>query len=354
MSERKFRILVVDDEPHNRTLLRLSLQNLGYEIVEAENALKAFEVLNRDVDLVLTDVMMPEIDGFEMVRRIRANSETSDIPVIMVTTLSKKQDRITAIEAGANDFICKPVDILELKVRVKSMIKQKEQQDEIKNFASELNHMIEDKTAQLRKAIVELDHAHKESILHLCNAAEYKDEETAAHILRMSNYSALLAHELKLDREEVELIRISSPMHDVGKIGIPDSILLKPGPLDSNEWNIMKTHPVIGAKILGRSNSKYVNMGAIIAESHHEKWDGSGYPHGLSGENIPLPGRICAIADVFDALTSKRPYKEAFSTEVALPIMQEGKGVHFDPHILGVFFDNLDKIIEIKTKYSDL
>ena len=353
MNEHKHRILVVDDEPHNRTLLKMALEKMGYEVAEAENAFKAFEVLDRYFDLVLADVMMPEINGFEMVQRIRACSETAEIPVIMVTTLSEKKDRIRAIEAGANDFISKPVDMVELKVRVNSMIRQKVQQDEIKNYQAELHQMVEDRTERLKCALEELDHAHRESILHLCNAAEYKDEETAAHILRMSNYAAMIARELKLDKSEVDLIRVSSPMHDVGKIGIPDSILLKPGPLDDNEWKAMKMHPLIGSKILGGSNSEYVKMGAVIAKSHHEKWDGSGYPLGLSGEDIPLPGRISAVADVFDALTSKRPYKDAFPIEVALSIMQEGRGVHFDPKVLDVFLANMDEVLEIKKTYSD-
>lgn len=353
MVERKKRILVVDDEPHNRALLTMSLEKLGYEVIEAENALKAFSVLDRSFDLVLADVMMPEVNGFEMVRRIRANEETSDLPVIMVTTLSEKQDRITALEAGANDFVSKPVDLTELKVRVKSLLRQKEQQDEIKNFQAELHRMVEDRTEKLKLALDELDHAHRESVLHLCNAAEYKDEETAAHILRMSNYAALIAREIKMSKKQVDLIRISSPMHDVGKIGIPDNILLKPGPLDAEEWETMKSHPLIGANILGGGHSEYVKMGALIAEFHHEKWDGSGYPHGLRGKDIPLPGRICAVADVFDALTSKRPYKDAFPLEVALPIMKEGRGTHFDPDVLDAFLDNLDEVLKIKATYSD-
>lgn len=309
------KILVVDDEPHNILLLKRHLIKMGHEVIGAENAVVAKSYLDRSFDLVLTDIMMPEINGFEFVETIRNNPEIENIPVIVVTTLSEKDDQLRAVAAGANDFITKPIDELELQVRVTSMLRIKAQQDEIVRFEGELHSLVEERTRELQEALRAVRKSHQETIFHLSAAAEYKDEETGTHIQRMSRYSATIARGLGLDSKEVDLILKSSPMHDLGKIGIPDSILLKPGKLDSEEWEVMKQHTLIGGEILGASNSDYVNMGAIIALSHHEKWDGSGYPSGLSGEDIPIQGRICAVADVFDALTSKRPYKEAFNLE---------------------------------------
>jgi putative two-component system response regulator len=288
-----------------------------------------------------------------MARKVRHNPETQDIPVIMVTALSEQAHRLQAVEAGANDFITKPIDRLELHVRVQSLLRQKAQQDEIKAFQNELQAMVEARTRELQRALLDLDKAHVETIHHLAAAAEYKDEDTACHIQRMSAYSALIAQRLGLDAREVELIRISSPMHDVGKIGIPDHILLKPGKLSPEEWATMRTHTQIGGKILCAGVSAYMNMGTVIALSHHEKWDGSGYPSGLSGEQIPLQGRISAVADVFDALTSKRPYKEAFPVPKALDIMHQGRGFHFDPQVLDVFLERMDEVLEIKARFRD-
>ncbi|WP_320173736.1 HD domain-containing phosphohydrolase [Maridesulfovibrio sp.] len=347
------KILVVDDEPHNIMLLEGILTKLGHDVVGAENAVVALEKLDRTYDLVLSDVMMPVMNGFEFVEKIRDNTETQNIPVIMVTTLSQKGDRLKAVEVGANDFITKPIDIVELRVRTESMLRQKAQQDEIKSFESDLNELVESRTLELREALSKLDKAHVETIHHLCAAAEYKDEETANHLVRMAEYSRILAEQKGLDKETVQLIHTSSPMHDIGKIGIPDNILLKAGKLTAEEWEVMKSHAVIGGNILSMGSSDYISMGAVIALSHHEKWDGSGYPSGFSGEEIPLPGRICAIADVFDALTSKRPYKEPFSLEKSLEIMKEGRGTHFDPELIDLFFENIDEILNIKESCAD-
>ena len=347
------KILAVDDEPHNILLLSRYLKHMGHDVAGAENAIVALDMLDRSFDLILSDVMMPEMNGFEFVRTIRSNPEFDDIPIVMVTTLAEKEDRLKAVEAGANDFITKPVDPLELQVRVNSMLRQKSQRDEILHYETELSSLVEARTLALQKALREVKKSHEDTIIHLSAAAEYKDEETGAHIVRMSGYSAVIAEALGLDEEEVDLIRKSSPMHDLGKIGIPDHILLKPGKLDQDEWEVMKTHAGIGAEILGAGASDYVNMGSIIALSHHEKWDGSGYPSGLSGEDIPLVGRICAVADVFDALTSKRPYKDAFSVERSLEIMEQGRGSHFDPKVLDAFLENMDSVLKIKEKHAD-
>jgi putative two-component system response regulator len=347
------KILVVDDEPHNILLLKRYLKLQGHDVVGAENAIVAQDKLDRTFDLILSDVMMPEVDGFEFVRTLRNNPEFEEIPIIMVTTLADKKARLKAVEAGANDFIAKPVDPLELRVRVKSMLRQKAQRDEILRYEKELSDLVEERTLELHRALREVKTSYLNTIVHLSSAAEYKDEETGAHIMRMSGYSAVIARALGLDEEEVDLIHKSSPMHDLGKIGIPDHILLKEGRLDPDEWEVIKTHAGIGAEILGVGASDYINMGAIIALSHHEKWDGSGYPAGLSGRDIPLVGRICAVADVFDALTSTRPYKEAFSVDKSLEIMEQGRGTHFDPAVLDAFLNSMEKILEIRKKFGE-
>lgn len=342
------KILIVDDEPQNVMLLRLYLRQLGYDSVGVENAIVALEILDSSFDLVLCDVLMPEMNGFEMVQALRKRPDIQDIPVIMVTTLAEKADRLRAVEAGANDYITKPVDLLELRVRAASMLKVKAQQDEIRSFQLELSELVEARTLELRRALQDLDQAHAEVIQRLSAAAEFKDEETGNHIVRMARYCALIAQRLGHNARFVDLLQASSPMHDVGKIGIPDHILHKPGKLNAQEWEVMKTHTTAGARILESGTSEYIRMGATIALSHHEKWDGSGYPLCLSGGSIPLEGRICAVADVFDALTSKRPYKDAFPLDKALDIMRAGRGIHFDPRILDVFLDNLDQVLIIK------
>lgn len=353
MTRHSHTILVLDDEPHNVLLLRELLRKQGHKVVGTSSPIEALQIVDRTFDLVLSDVMMPEMNGFQFVEQLRSNPETEDIPVIIVTTLSDKPDRLRAVQSGANDFITKPVDAFELEVRTASMLRQKRQQDEIKLFQQDLAGMVEERTSDLQRTLNQLHTSHIESILHLAAAAEYKDEDTSTHIKRMSRYSALIAKSLGQDDHYVDLILRASPMHDVGKIGIPDDILLKPGPLTAQEWETMKTHTTIGGKILGAGSSEYMLIGTSIALTHHEKWNGTGYPAGLSGENIPLCGLICAVADVFDALTSKRPYKDAFPEDKALSILREGRGVHFSPRVLDAFLDNLDAVRDIRAKYCD-
>ena len=353
------RILVVDDDGQNRELLVAMLEALGYETEIAIDGFDALGKLNLDIDLVLLDVMMPGMDGFEVTRRIRSSPPHNDLPVVMVTALTGKEDRIKAVEVGANDFISKPIDKTELTVRAASLLKMKEHQDTIKQYQKELEGKVEKRTADLRTALSEkidahrrIYQAHLDTINRLVIAAEYKDEDTADHIKRMSSYCALLAKALKQTPQEIEVLYYASSMHDVGKIGTPDHILLKPGKHTPEEWEIMKQHTIIGGYILENSPSELLQSGEIIALSHHEKWDGSGYPKGLSGESIPLQGRICAIADVYDALTSKRPYKDAFSNEKSLEIMKEWSGKHFDPNLIDLFSKNLDEVFAIQKKFK--
>jgi putative two-component system response regulator len=359
MGERK-RILIVDDEPANRDLLEALLTGMGHEAESAADGYQALAQLRLGFDLILLDVMMPHMDGFEVARRVRGGTECPDIPICMVTALSGKEERLRAVEAGANDFIAKPVDKTELKVRTESLLRTKEAQDALKRHQAELEKTVARRTESLRGALQDMAEAQRrtqqaqlETIERLALAAELKDEDTALHIKRMSQYCHLFARGLKLSPQECEILLHASPMHDVGKIGIPDAVLLKPGKLDAAEWQIMRTHTEIGTRILGESTSELLQAGEIVARTHHEKWDGSGYPSGLSGEAIPLWGRIAAVADVFDALTSRRPYKEPFPTEKALQIMREGRTTHFDPGVLDVFFDNLADVLAIKERYRD-
>ncbi len=354
------RILIVDDEEVNRELLEAFVTSLGHEAETACDGMEAIAKIKLDFDLVLMDIMMPGMDGYETTRQIRKDQDYGELPIIMTTALTNKYDRLRAVEAGANDYISKPVEKNELRVRMTSLLKLKEAQDALKRHKAELEEKVRKRTEQLRKSLeisIEAERqtheAHIETINRLVVAAEYKDEDTANHIKRMSNYSALLARRLHLPSNEPEIIRLASPMHDVGKIGTPDNILFKPGKHTPEEWEIMKQHATFGGRILNGSSSELLQAGEIIALSHHEEWDGSGYPKGLAGEKIPLFGRICAVADVFDALTSKRPYKEAFSIDKSLDIMKEGRGKHFEPRLLDLFLENLDEVLVIQEEYRD-
>ena len=349
------RILIVDDEPLNLELIAGSLDIFGYEGIPVTSGRAALAQLQTDtVDLVLLDVMMPEMDGLTTAKRIRERFSPADLPIIMVTALSSKADRLRAVEAGANDFITKPVDKTELRVRMDSQLKLKELQDQLKAYQVNLESVVDQRTKELRSALQTAEAAQRstfraylDTINRLGIAAEYKDKDTADHIRRMSSYCVAIAQGLDLSQREITILGHASPMHDVGKIGIPDAILLKPGPLTEDEWVIMKQHATIGGKILEDSDSEVLQAGRIIALTHHERWDGTGYPAGLAGEDIPIFGRISAVADVFDALTSVRPYKEAYTAHKALEILRAGRNSHFDPQVLDAFFLQLDQILAI-------
>lgn len=354
------RILVVDDVKENRELLEGILAGLGHEAELAADGIEALAKLKLDIDLVLLDIQMPGMDGFEVARRIRQDPEVAHIPIIMVTALTSKEDRLRAVEAGANDFIAKPVDKIEVKVRTDSLLKMKEAQDAIRQHQADLEKKVEQRTVDLRQALQDTvdaqrntQEAHLDTIRRLALVAEFRDQDTATHLHRIRQYCAMIGHELKLPAGDIEILSYGSLMHDVGKIGVPDAILLKPGSLTDPEREIMKQHAVFGGQILHQSSSDLMQAGREIAVSHHEKWDGSGYPEGLSGEDIPLFGRICAIADVFDALTSERPYKQPFSLTKSLEIMKTGRGEHFDPTILDLFLKNQKTVEDIQKQVSD-
>jgi len=350
----KKKILVVDDEDRNLRLMEALLIPLGYEVSFAHDGEEAIEAVKSQCpDLILLDIMMPKMDGYEVARQIKADAVTKIIPIVMVTALQEVENRVKALEAGADDFLSKPIDKTEVRARVASLLKVKAYNDHMINYQKELEADVKSRTAELRQAFEKIKTASLDTVYRLSRAAEYKDEDTGAHILRMSNYSAIIARTMGLAERTIESILYAAPMHDIGKIGIPDRILLKPAKLDPDEWVIMKQHSVIGGKILEAAAAGVIRLGEIVALTHHEKWDGTGYPKGLKGKEIPLVGRIVAIADVFDALTSKRPYKEAFSLDKSYGIIKEESGTHFYPKVAEAFFASEDKLLAIKEKYKD-
>lgn len=350
---------MVDDEAAISEILGDILESEGHEVEVAQDGIEALAKIGLDIDLVMLDIMMPGMDGFDVVKSIRANPLYQDIPVIIVTGMTSMQDRIRAVEAGANDFIGKPFDHTEVRVCTMSLLRMKGAHDALKDHKIMLEKTVAKRTEALRTALDDvvstqrlLREAYIETIHRLVVAAEFKDKGTASHIRRMSQYSAMLAKKINLPPSEVDLILHASSMHDIGKIGTPEEILMKPGKLTESEWVSMREHTSHGAKILHDSSSNLLMEGERIAVSHHEKWDGSGYPLGISGEDIPLSGRICAVADVFDALTSERPYKKAFTNETALNMMRQESGLHFEPELLNIFADSMLEVDAIKVKYQ--
>jgi putative two-component system response regulator len=332
-------VLVVDDRPENVEVLD-SILSGEYQVRFALSGEKALQVaLESPPDLVLLDIMMPGMDGYTVCRALKEHPVTADVPVIFVTALEEEQDEARGLELGAVDYITKPVGRAVVLARVRTHIA-------LHNQNRILEQRVQERTAQLEESQHEI-------IRRLGRAAEYKDNETGLHVLRMSHYTRLVAQSLELDDETVDLLFQAAPMHDVGKIGVPDRILLKPGPLDPDEWEAIKKHPAIGAAIIGQHDSPLLEMARTIALTHHEKWNGKGYPHGLAGEDIPLPGRIVAIADVFDALTSDRPYKNAWSFQDATDLIRRESGHHFDPVIVEAFLKVESEVRQIRDQWAE-
>ena len=342
------RILAVDDQEFNLDLIELAFMEYQHvEVVLAQNGQIALDILERDPNfhVILLDLAMPVLDGFATLERLKSHLAWKHIPTIVVT--ANKEEKIRALKLGGDDFLGKPYEVEELKLRTLNYAK-------IKDFQDNLDKKVQERTAQLSQALMQAKKTEYEISARLGKASEYRDLETGMHIKRMSHYSAKLAQLAGFDSDEVELILYASPLHDIGKVGIPDQILLKPGRFTPEEFEIMKLHAVLGGKMLETDGGYPVlDAGKIIALQHHEKIDGTGYPAGLAGDDIHIYARIVSIADVFDALSSERVYKKAFSVEKTLEIMQEGAGTHFDAVLLDLLIHNLDQFLVIKETFPD-
>ena len=353
------KLLVVDDEePVRRALVRI-LERRGFACTQAEDVASARAILaSESFALVVSDMNMPGESGLELVRSVVMNYP--DTATLMCTGIDDAELASSAIEIGAYGYIVKPFEQNEIVIAVLNALRRRQLEIENRHHRENLEEMVKARTTELWTAITDLERAQKEirisreeTIERLSVAAEFKDNETAAHIRRMSLYCAMLAERLGVDTSRCEEIRLASQMHDVGKIGIPDQILSKPGPLTSDEWVVMKSHAMIGYRILSNSTSELLNFAATIALTHHERMDGTGYPRGLVEDDIPFEGRIVAVADVFDAMTTNRVYRPAYPIGEALEIMREGRGDHFDPKVLDCFFDSMDRVFGIRELHAD-
>ncbi len=350
VSALKNTILVIDDQSTSRAILEQVVRGIDSNVlVEGfENPLEAIRwATHRVADLILVDFQMPEMDGIEVVRRIRLLSEYQHVPIVMVTVNDERWIRYSALDVGVTDFLNKPVDARECMARCRNLLTLRRQHLVLEDRKKMLETLV-------REATLEVREREKETLYRLARAGEFRDSNTGNHIFRMARYSRLIANAIGLSAYEAENIELAAPLHDIGKIGIPDHILLKPGQLTELEAQEMRTHPQIGYEILKESPSTYLRLGALIALGHHEKFDGSGYPHGLHGDHIPLPARIVAVADVYDALTSVRPYKEALSSNDAFAYLQAQRGTHLDPTLVDVFMQVQDRALLIQRELMDV
>ena len=342
-------VLIIDDLFSSRLLLAEIVRQidakLHLELFETPAKALEYARTNR-VDMILTDYKLPEFDGIELVRRLRSLTHCVDVPIVVITVVDDRRIRYDALEAGATDFLIKPLDEHETRARCANLLELRRHKIVLSDQARVLQYQVD-------KSVAEIHERELETLSKLAKAGEYRDETTGNHLTRMARYSALVGHNLGLGAETVHVLEVAAPMHDIGKIGIPDSILLKEGPLTPAETEIMRNHPRIGYDILKGSPSKYLSMGAIIALGHHEKYDGTGYPNGLHGEDIPVVARVVAIADVFDALVSERPYKRAWTTQEAIDYLRAQRGKHFDRLCVDAFLSDLTKIDAIRAELSD-
>lgn len=342
-------VLILDDQSVSRMILEELIQSINDDIrIEsfADPVVALDWAKHNPHDLVITDYKMPNMDGVEFTHWLRQIPSSSDVPVVVITCMNEKSVRYRALEAGATDFLIKPFDHYECKARCRNLLKLRKQQALIKDHAQLLELEISQKTA-------DIEQREKETLLRLARAGEYRDEETGVHVTRMSKYATIIAEELGFNDSKCNTMRHAAPMHDIGKIGIPDNILLKPGKLTPEEMEVIQTHTIIGYEILRDSPSDYLQTGAIIAQSHHERYDGTGYPHNLYGKEIPIEARIVAVADVFDALLSERPYKKAWDVYKAMDYIREQRGKHMDPDCVDAFFSRISDILKIHNQWPD-
>lgn len=353
------KVLIVDDEPINIDLAKIYLQEAGYQnFTTTSDSRQALDLVREHKpDVILLDLMMPHMSGFDILAEVRKDPRMRHIPVIILTASNSTESRFRALELGVNEFLSKPVDSSELLLRLRNTLAAKALRDHLASYSARLENEVRQRTA-------ELEAARMEAMQCLARAAEYRDDDTGQHVVRVGRYVAIIARALNYSPKQVESLEQAAHLHDVGKIGVPDAVLLKPGRLTAEEYAVMKEHCLFGRSIIrppvddtngkgGDSSSPIMKLAASIAETHHEKWDGTGYPYGLSREEIPIEGRITAVADVFDALSTKRPYKDAMSWDKCIEIIREGTGSHFDPTVVKAFLDRLDEVRVVFMEYAD-
>lgn len=354
------RVLVVDDMVENLNLLELLLSPKGFTVLKADSGRLALDLVAQDPpDVVLLDLVMPEMDGFQICERLKGDPRTRHIPVIILTGVTEHEANIKALELGADDFMIRPFDSVLLDARIRSAVRAKGLQDELIRHQETLEERIRERTSQIERV-------QQATVFSLAKLAESRDPETGEHLDRMRSYARTVARHLAeqpetrdlVNEEFVEVLYVASPLHDIGKVGIPDRILLKPGKLTRAEFDIMKSHTSIGGETLRAATTEagpngFLETGCRIAYYHHERWDGNGYPRGLKADEIPLEARIVALGDVYDALTSKRPYKEAFPHDVARRIILEGRGTQFDPRVVDAFLAMEAEFVSIQKQYHD-
>ncbi len=342
------KILIVDDENGNIKVLERMLRSVGYKNIATTTDGRIAPDLYQTFhpDLILLDIKMPRFSGFDVINTLREIEQNTYLPILVLTAQYDHEVRIRALESGAKDFVSKPFEASEILARIHNILEVRLLHNSIKEEKIHLEDKVQERTQELQKSRIEVIH-------RLGRAAEFRDNETGMHVVRMSKYSEMVGRGIGLDDKTCRLILNASPMHDIGKIGIPDYILLKPGPLTPEEWTIMKSHTEIGALLLSGSDSDILQLAEVIALSHHEKWDGTGYPRGLKGEEIPLEARIVTMCDIFDALTSERPYKKSWPVEDAINELINIKGKILDPDLVDCFVDKISQILEISLKFSD-
>jgi len=342
-------VLIIDDLFSSRLLLAEIVRQidgkLNLELFDTPTRALEYARNNR-VDIILTDYKLPEFDGIELVKQLRALPHCVDVPIVVITVVDDRKVRYDALEAGATDFLIKPLDEHETRARCANLLELRRHKIVLSDQARMLQYQVD-------KSVAEIHERELETLAKLAKAGEFRDMTTGNHLARMARYSALIGHNLGLGSDTVHVLEVSAPMHDIGKIGIPDAILIKTGPLMPGEIATMQTHPRIGYDILKGSPSKYLSMGAIIALGHHEKFDGTGYPNGLHGEDIPIVARVVAVADVFDALISERPYKHAWGMDEGIAYLKSQRGKHFDPTCVDAFLADVSKVEAIVSELAD-